>query len=323
MIRSVIKGCGGYLPARVLDNHELARMVDTSDQWIFERTGIRERRIAAEGETTSMLAIKAADAALKAAGRQAGTIDLLILATTTPDLTFPGTSSRVQAGLGMSNGAAFDLQAACSGFIYGLAVADNFIRSNMADTVLLVGSEVFSRIIDWQDRATCVLFGDGAGACVIERHEGKGDTSDRGILTVHLHSDGHYHDILCADGGPGTNRLVGHLRMQGREVFRHAVTNLAQAAREALEAAKMTPGDIDWVVPHQANKRIIDSTARHLNLSPDRIVYTVERHGNTSAASIPLALSEAVGDGRLKERDVVLMEAMGGGLTWGSAIVRW
>ena len=323
MIRSLILGCGAYLPERILTNDELSRMVDTTDDWIVERTGIRERRIAADGEKTSDLALRAADRALRNAGVAAGEVDLIVLATSTPDETFPATACRVQAGLGIRGGAAFDIQAVCSGFIYALATADNFIKAGQAQTALVIGAETFSRILDWTDRTTCVLFGDGAGAVVLRGGQGKGNGADRGILSSHLHADGRYHDYLYVDGGPSSTRTVGHLRMSGREVFRHAVVNLAEVVQEALAATGLTPADIDWLVPHQANRRILDGTARKLNIDPSRIVMTVERHGNTSAASVPLALSEAVDDGRIRQGQIVLMEAMGGGFTWGSAIARW
>lgn len=323
MIRSVIEGCGAYLPERVLTNQELAGMVDTSDEWIVDRTGIRERHIAAEGQFTSDLAIRAADAALLAAGRKAAEIDMIVLATSTPDDTFPATACKVQAAIGMPDGFAFDIQAVCSGFIFSLATADNYLKAGMAKSALVIGAETFSRLMDWTDRGTCVLFGDGAGAVVLNAQEGRGDTNDRGILTTRLHSDGRYRDALYVDGGPSSTGTVGHLRMNGREVFRHAVHNLSSAVREALDAANMTPADIDWVVPHQANKRIIDGTARKLNIDPERIIYTLEKHGNTSAASVPLALAAGVADGRIQRNHTVLMEAMGGGFTWGSALARW
>ena len=323
MIRSLFLGCGAYLPERVLTNDELSRMVDTTDEWIVERTGIRERRIAADNEKTSDLALRAADRALANAGVRAGDVDLIVLATSTPDETFPATACRVQAGLGIRGGAAFDIQAVCSGFIYALATADNFIKAGQAQTALVIGAETFSRILDWNDRATCVLFGDGAGAVVLQSGQGNGDGADRGILSCHLHADGRYHDYLYVDGGPSSTRTVGHLRMSGREVFRHAVVNLAEVVHEALAATGLTPADIDWLVPHQANRRILEGTARKLNIDPSRIIMTVERHGNTSAASVPLALSVAVDDGRIRPGQIVLMEAMGGGFTWGSAIARW
>jgi 3-oxoacyl-[acyl-carrier-protein] synthase-3 len=323
MIRSVVVGCGSYLPERILTNAELEKMVDTSDDWIVERTGIRQRHIAAENEKTSDLALNAARNALQNAGVAASDVDLIVLATATPDETFPATACKVQAGLGMTRGFAFDVQAVCSGFIYALATADNFIKAGQAKTALVIGAETFSRILDWNDRATCVLFADGAGALVLRAEEGHGDNSDRGVLTTHLHSDGRHHDLLYVDGGPSSTQTTGHLRMLGKEVFRHAVVNLADVVRETLGAVGMQPAEIDWLVPHQANKRIIDGTARKLGMSTQKVVLTVDRHGNTSAASVPLALAEAVGDGRIKRGDVLLLEAMGGGFTWGSALVRW
>lgn len=320
---SRIIGTGSHLPDQVVTNEKLAETVDTSDDWIVDRTGIRERRIAREGETTSALAFQAAENALEASGLSAKDIDLVIVATTTPDNTFPSTATKVQAMLGMDGGAAFDIQAVCSGFVYALAVADNFIRAGQAKTVLVIGAEVMSRILDWTDRGTCVLFGDGAGAVVVQAQEVVAGEAPVGILSTHLHSDGKLRDLLYVDGGPGTNKQVGHLRMLGREVFRHAVTNLASVVVEALNANGYTQSDIDWLVPHQANKRILDGTARKLGLREDQIVVTVERHANTSAASVPLALDEAVRDGRIQEGQLVLMEAMGGGLTWGAALVRW
>lgn len=323
MIRSVIAGCGGYLPERVLTNAELARMVDTSDEWITERTGIRERHIAAEGEFTSDLAIAAAKKALANAKISASDIDLVIVATATPDDTFPATACRVQGELGITRGAAFDVQAVCTGFIYALAVADNFIKVGQFNKALVIGAETFSRILDWKDRGTCVLFGDGAGAVVLSAANGNGNGTDRGILNTQLHADGRYRDLLYVDGGPSRTRTVGHLRMSGKEVFRHAVVNLTRVVHEALEAANLTPADIDWLVPHQANLRILEGTARKLNVDPSRVVVTIGKHGNTSAASVPLALNEAVSDGRIRQGQVVLMEAMGGGFTWGSALARW
>ncbi len=321
--RSLVAGCGSYLPARVMTNAELAKTVDTTDEWIVQRTGIRERRIAAEGEYTSDLAVKAADAALSMAGMVADEIDLIVCATSTPDETFPATATRIQTQLGMTRGAAFDVQAVCSGFVYGLAVADNFIRAGQANTALVIGAETFSRILDWQDRSTCVLFGDGAGAVVLQGVESNGGSKARGVLSTHIYSDGRHHDALYVDGGPSTTGTAGHLRMDGREVFRHAVVRMAEAIDTALEANGLTPGDIDWLVPHQANLRIIEAMARRLNLPSDRVVVTVDRHANTSAASIPLALCQAVHDKRIQQGDLILMEAMGGGFTWGSALLRW
>ncbi|MBL4615290.1 MAG: ketoacyl-ACP synthase III [Magnetovibrio sp.] len=320
--RSRIIGTGSHLPDQVVTNAQLSEKIDTTDEWIVERTGIRERRIAREGETTSALAFQAAENALDAAGITAQDIDFVVVATTTPDNTFPSTATKVQAMLGMDHGAAFDIQAVCSGFIYAVAVADNFIRAGQAKNILVIGAEVFSRIIDWEDRTTCVLFGDGAGAVVLQAVEVEEDAKV-GILSTHLHSDGKLRDLLYVDGGPGTNQKVGHVRMLGRELFRHAVNNLASVVGEALEANDLTQDDIDWLVPHQANKRILDGTARKLGMPADRVIITVDRHANTSAASVPLALDEAVRDGRIKEGDLVLMEAMGGGLTWGAALVRW
>ena len=322
-IRSQVKGCGSYLPAKRVTNAELAQRIDTSDEWISQRTGIRERRIAAEGEHTSDLGIKAAKDALNDAGMNAEDVDLVICATATPDDTFPATATRIQEGLGMVRGAAFDVQAVCSGFVYGLSIADNFIRCGQAKTALVVGAETFSRILDWEDRGTCVLFGDGAGAVLLSAAEGAGTTDDRGILSTHIYSDGRHRDALYVDGGPSTTGTAGHLRMQGKEVFRHAVVRMAEAIDTALETNGLTAEDIDWLVPHQANLRIIESMGRRLKLSDDRVVKTVDRHANTSAASIPLALVEATRDGRIKAGDLVLREAMGGGFTWGSALVRW
>ncbi|WP_425909157.1 beta-ketoacyl-ACP synthase III [Nitrobacter sp. TKz-YC02] len=322
-IRSVVLGCGSYLPQRVLTNAELATKVDTSDEWIVQRTGIRERHIAAEGEFTSHLAIHAANAALAHAGIDAQSIDLIVLATSTPDHTFPATAVAVQNGLGIAHGAAFDLQAVCSGFVFALATADNFLRSGAFKRALVIGAETFSRILDWTDRGTCVLFGDGAGAVVLEAREQPGKPSDRGILTTHLRSDGRHQSKLYVDGGPSSTRTVGYLRMEGREVFKHAVGMITDVIVDAFNASGTSADDINWFVPHQANKRIIDASAHKLHIAPEKVVLTVDRHGNTSAASIPLALSVAVADGRIKSGDLVLLEAMGGGFTWGSALVRW
>ncbi len=323
VVRTLVVGCGAYLPERIVTNDELAKTVDTSDAWIFERTGIRERRIAADGETTSDLALAASAEALKAAGESAENLDIIVLATTTPDETFPATATRVQARLGANSAAAFDIQAVCSGFIYALTVADSFIRTDRAKTALVIGAETFSRIVDWQDRSTCVLFGDGAGAVVLRAGNGNGSSADRGILSTHLHSDGRQHDLLYVDGGPSSTRTVGHVRMAGREVFRHAIVKLANVLEEALAANQLSAEDVDWFLPHQANKRILDGTARKLGLPPEKMVVTIDRHANTSAASIPLALAEASSDGRIKPRDVLLLEAMGGGFTWASALIRW
>jgi 3-oxoacyl-[acyl-carrier-protein] synthase-3 len=318
-LRSVVLGCGAYLPARILTNAELAAQVDTSDEWIVQRTGIRQRHIAAEGELTSDLALVAARRALDHAGIAADEVDLIVLATATPDHTFPATATKVQAGLGMTRGAAFDVQAVCSGFIFALATADNFLKTGMARTALVIGAETFSRILDWRDRQTCVLFGDGAGAVVLRAEEG----AARGILSTHIHTDGTQYDMLYVDGGPSSTMTTGHLRMEGREVFRHAVLRLAEVVDEALDQHRLTARDIDWLVPHQANKRIIDSLARKLDLDPAKVVVTVDRHANTSAASVPLAFAEAVEDGRIQRGQLVLLEAMGGGLSWGAALLRW
>lgn len=322
-IRSVILGCGSYLPERVMTNADIAQMVDTSDEWITERTGIKSRHIAADGEVTSDLAYHVAVAALAHAGVTADQVDLIVLATATPDHTFPATAVKVQARLGMKRGAAFDVQAVCSGFIYALSVADNFIKAGQARTVLVIGAETFSRILDWTDRTTCVLFGDGAGAVVLRAQEGAGTSDDQGILSTHLHSDGCHHDMLYVDGGPSTTQTVGHVRMRGQEVFKHAVVNLAEVVREALAANNLTADAIDWLIPHQANRRIIEGTGRKLKMPAERVVVTVDHHGNTSAASIPLALAEAVHDGRVKRGEMLLLEAMGGGFTWGGALVRY
>jgi len=322
-LRSVVLGCGSYLPQRILTNAELASRIDTSDEWIVQRTGIRERHIAADDEFTSHLAIKAATAALADAGIDAQAIDLIVLATSTPDNTFPATAVAVQNALGITHGAAFDLQAVCSGFVFALATADNFLRSGAFKRALVIGAETFSRILDWNDRGTCVLFGDGAGAVVLEAQEQPGQTSDRGILTTHLRSDGRHKAKLFVDGGPGSTRTVGHLRMEGREVFKHAVGMITDVIVDAFNATGLSADDITWFIPHQANKRIIDASAHKLHIAPQKVVLTVDRHGNTSAASIPLALNVAVKDGRVQKGDLVLFEAMGGGFTWGSALVRW
>lgn len=321
--RAQVLGCGSYLPARVMTNDDLALLVDTSDDWIRRRTGIRERHLAADGEMTSDLGLKAAEAALERAGIEVEELDLIICATSTPDETFPATATRIQARLGMTRGAAFDIQAVCSGFVYGLSVANNFIRCGQAQTVMVIGAETFSRILDWTDRTTCVLFGDGAGAMILRGAESPGHPSDRGILSTHIYSDGRHHDALYVNGGPSSTQTTGVLRMDGREVFRHAVVRMAEAIDTALAAHDLNPGDIDWLVPHQANARIIDAMARRLNLPADRVVRTVDRHANTSAASIPMALSEASRDDRIQTGDLVLIEAMGGGFTWGSALIRW
>ena len=323
MIRSVVQGCGAYLPERLVTNDELAKKIETSDEWIQQRTGIRQRYIAADGEFTSHLAIKAADRALAHAGIAAADVDLIVLATATPDETFPATATRVQAALGMTRGAAFDVQAVCAGFVYGVSVADSLLKAGMASTALVIGAETFSRILDWNDRGTCVLFGDGAGAIVMRAEQGQGTSADRGILANALHSDGRQHDILYVDGGPSSTRSTGFLRMEGKEVFKHAVVNMAAVVGEVLEKAGLTAADIDWLVPHQANRRIIDGTGRKLGLPPERVVVTVDQHANTSAASIPLALDTAVKDGRVKRNDLLLLEGIGGGLAWGASLIRW
>jgi 3-oxoacyl-[acyl-carrier-protein] synthase III len=322
-IRSVVLGCGSYLPERILTNAELATRIDTTDEWIVQRTGIRERHVAAEGEFTSHLAIKAARAALHHARLDAQAIDLIVLATSTPDNTFPATAVAVQEGLGINHGAAFDLQAVCSGFVFALATADNFLRAGSYKRALVIGAETFSRILDWNDRGTCVLFGDGAGAVVLEAQTEPGKSSDRGVLTTHLRSDGRHKSKLYVDGGPSSTQTVGLLRMEGREVFKHAVGMITDVIVDAFNATGLTADDIDWFIPHQANKRIIDASAHKLHIAPQKVVLTVDLHGNTSAASIPLALAVAVKDGRVKKGDLLLFEAMGGGFTWGSALVRW
>jgi 3-oxoacyl-[acyl-carrier-protein] synthase-3 len=323
MLRSAVMGCGSYLPARVLSNAELARSVETSDEWIVQRTGIRERRIAAPGEVTSALAIAAARAALEHAKIDAQSIDLIVLATSTPDNTFPATAVTIQAGLGITHGAAFDVQAVCTGFIYALAIVDGMLRTGAFKRALVIGAETFSRILDWNDRTTCVLFGDGAGALVLEAQQQTGTGADRGVLTTHLRSDGRHMSKLYVDGGPSSTQTVGQLRMEGRAVFKHAVAMITDVIEDAFKVAGITAKDVDWFVPHQANKRIIDDSAHKLGIAPEKVVTTVELHGNTSAASIPLALDVAIKDGRIKRGDLVLLEAMGGGFTWGSALVRW
>ncbi|WP_342728737.1 beta-ketoacyl-ACP synthase III [Bradyrhizobium sp. B097] len=322
-IRSVVLGCGSYLPERVLTNAELASRIDTSDDWIVQRTGISERHIAADDEFTSHLAINAARAALADANIDPQSIDLIVLATSTPDNTFPATAVAVQHGLGINHGVAFDLQAVCSGFVFALTTADNFLRAGAHKRALVIGAETFSRILDWNDRGTCVLFGDGAGAVVLEAQQHSGTTDDPGVLTTHLRSDGRHKSKLFVDGGPGSTKTVGHLRMEGREVFKHAVGMITDVIVDAFNATGFTADDINWFIPHQANKRIIDASAHKLHIAPQKVVLTVDKHGNTSAASIPLALSVAVRDGRVKKGDLVLFEAMGGGFTWGSALVRW
>ncbi|WP_370187216.1 beta-ketoacyl-ACP synthase III [Qipengyuania sp.] len=320
MIRSVITGTGSALPRTCVSNAEMAQRVDTTDEWIVERTGIRQRYIAGEGETTSSLAIEASRKALEAAGIDAAEIGLIVLATATPDHTFPATATQVQAALGCGGGVAFDIQAVCSGFLYALATADSLLRTGMAQKALVIGAETFSRILDWDDRTTCVLFGDGAGAVVLEAQDVAEDGP--GILASRLHADGCHKDMLYVDGGPSTTGTVGHLRMKGREVFRHAVVNLADVLKEVLEATGTSAAEIDWVVPHQANARILDATARKLGLPAEKVVVTVDRHANTSAASVPLALDTAMRDGRIKPGDLVMFEAMGGGFTWGASLAR-
>jgi len=321
-VRSVILGTGSALPAQRVSNAELAERVDTSDEWIVERTGIRFRHIAGPEETTGTLAADAARAALEAAGIAAGEIDLIVLATATPDQTFPATATRVQNALGILDCVAFDVAAVCSGFLYAVQVADSMLRAGVHRRALVIGAETFSRILDWEDRTTCVLFGDGAGAIVLEAQDTDGD-APQGILATKLHADGRYNDLLYVDGGVSTTGTVGKLRMKGREVFRHAVTNLASVMQESLAAAGLQPGDVDWVVPHQANARILDATARKLDLAPEKVIVTVDRHANTSAASVPLALDAAVRDGRIQRGDLLVLEAMGGGFTWGAAVVRF
>jgi 3-oxoacyl-[acyl-carrier-protein] synthase-3 len=322
-LRSVVRGVGSYLPERLMTNADLIKFVDTSDEWIVQRTGIRQRHIAADGETTSMLATRAAQAALENAGCPAVDVDLIIVATSTPDYTFPATATQVQAALGMTAGAAFDLQAVCSGFVFAIATADKFLTSGSHRRALVIGAETFSRILDWTDRTTCVLFGDGAGAVVLEAQAGRGSVADRGVLTSHLRSDGRYRAKLYVDGGPSTTRTAGFLRMEGREVFRHAVGMVTDVIYDAFAATGTSADDLDWFVPHQANRRIIDASAEKLGIAASKVVTTVDVHGNTSAASIPLALAAAYADGRIKPGALVMIEAMGGGFTWGSALIRW
>lgn len=323
VIRSHVIGCGSYLPKNIVTNADLAMRVDTSDEWIRTRTGIRQRHIAGEGEKTSDLALAAAEAALANAGCTAADIDMVVVATTTPDETFPSVGTIVQSRLGMTRGFAFDVQAVCSGFIFALATADNFIKSGQARTALVIGAETMSRLMDWSDRSTCVLFGDGAGAVVLNAGEGNGTAADRGILNTRLFSDGRLHDLLYVDGGPSSTGTTGHLRMQGKEVFKHAVNNITAAIEASAEAAGVSVDAVDWFVPHQANQRILDGTAKKLNADPSKIISTVAWHGNTSAASVPLALSTAVADGRIKSGQLVLLEALGGGMTWGASLIRW
>jgi 3-oxoacyl-[acyl-carrier-protein] synthase-3 len=323
MIRARVIGTGAYLPAKVMTNDDLARIVDTSDAWIFERTGIRERHIAAEGELTSDLASAAARAALVSADLRAASLDLIVVATSTPDHTFPACAAAVQQKLGALRATAFDLQAVCSGFIYALAVAEKFLVTGQARTALVLGAETFSRLLDWRDRTTCVLFGDGAGAVVLRADQGTGTAFDRGVLATHLGTDGRHYGDLYVDGGPSSTGTTGHLRMNGREVFRHAIQTLTAASQRVLDAAGLTVEDVDWLVPHQANRRILEGVAKRLGIGEDRVLITVDRHANTSAASIPLALAEAAADGRLRPDQLLVLNAMGGGFTWGSALVRW
>ena len=322
-IRARIIGTGSCLPSNEVSNDQLANVVDTSDEWIVQRTGIRSRRLAVEGQTTADLALAASHAALRAAGIDGADLDVIVLATTSPDRTFPATAVRIQAALGAHHGAAFDVQAVCSGFVYALGIADNMIRLGQARTALVIGAETFSRLLDWTDRSTCVLFGDGAGAVVLQAVEHRGGSTEPGIVSTHLRSDGRYEELLYADGGPSSTSTVGKVRMRGQAVFKHAVVNLAEIVDVALAATGLCREDIDWLVPHQANQRIIEATARKLGLPLDRVVQTVADHANTSAASIPLALDRAVADGRIQPGHLVLMEAMGAGLTWGAALVRW
>jgi 3-oxoacyl-[acyl-carrier-protein] synthase-3 len=321
--RSVVLGCGSYLPARTLTNAEMSRMVDTSDEWIVQRTGIRERHIAAEGELTSDLGVAAAKAALAHAGVDAQSIDLIVVGTSTPDNTFPATAVAIQAALGINHGAAFDMQAVCSGFVYAMTTADSLLRTGVHKRALVIGAETFSRILDWTDRGTCVLFGDGAGAVVLDAQEQPGTRDDRGVLAARLRSDGRHKQKLFVDGGPSSTGTVGHLRMEGKEVFKFAVGAVTGVITDVFNDTGYTADDIDWFVPHQANKRIIDGSAHKLGIAPEKVVTTVDLHGNTSAASIPLALSVAIKDGRIKQGDLVLLEALGGGFTWGAILVRW
>lgn len=322
-LRSVVVGLGSYLPKRIVSNADLEKVLETTDEWIVQRTGIRQRHVAAEGEPTSQLGLNAARAALADAGFSGDDLDLIIVATSTPDFTFPSVATQIQAALGMAHGAAFDLQAVCSGFVYALSTADKFLLSGSHKRALVIGADSFSRLVDWSDRATCVLFGDGAGAVVLEAQRGEGTKRDRGVLTSHLRSDGRHREKLYVDGGPSTTRTVGHLRMAGREVFRHAVGMVEDVVTEAFQATGATADELDWFVPHQANRRIIDASAERLGIAPSKVVVTVDLHGNTSAASIPLALSVARDDGRIKQGDLVMIEAMGGGFTWASALIRW
>lgn len=321
--RSIVRGVGSYLPRRVVSNRDLEKFVETSHEWIVQRTGIESRHIAADDETTSVLGIKAAEAALANAGMTPADIDLIVCATSTPDYTFPSTATMIQAGLGMHHGAAFDLQAVCTGFVYAVATADKFLASGSHKRALVIGAETFSRILDWEDRTTCVLFGDGAGAIVLEAQDGEGTSADRGVLTSHLRSDGRYREKLYVNGGPGSTKTTGVLKMEGKEVFRFAVSSVTDVVQDAFDATGTTAEDLNWFVPHQANKRIITASADKLGIALEKVVITVDRHGNTSAASIPLALDAACKDGRIKQGDLVMIEAIGGGFTWGSALIRW
>lgn len=323
MIRSVVRGYGSCLPEKVVTNQELENVVETTDEWIIQRTGIKQRYIAGDHETTCSLGAGAAQAALDRAGMSAQDIDLIIVATSTPDNTFPAAAVDIQNRLGIHQGAAFDVQAVCTGFVYAMTTADAYLRTGLAKRALVIGAETFSRILDWDDRGTCVLFGDGAGALVLEAVESEGELQDRGVLASKLRSDGSHKEKLYVDGGPSSTQTVGHLRMQGREVFKHAVGMITDVIESVFDATGLTADDIDWFVPHQANKRIIDASAKKLGIDPAKVVITVDRYGNTSAASIPLALVDALDDGRIKENDVVLLEAMGGGFTWGAVLVRW
>ena len=323
MRRARVVGTGAYLPARVLTNDQLAEVVDTSDAWIVERTGIRQRHIAAEDELTSDLALAAARAALEAADVPVRQLDMIVVATSTPDHTFPACATAVQRKLGMTRGAAFDVQAVCSGFIFALAIADNFMKANQAETVLVIGSETFSRLLDWKDRSTCVLFGDGAGAVVLRAERGEGTPADRGILATYLGTDGRHYEDLYVDGGPSSTGTTGHLRMNGREVFRHAIATISDATLHVLRSSGLEVGEIDWMVPHQANRRILSGVAKRLDLDPERVLMTVDRHANTSAASIPLALADAQARGLLQPHQLLVLNAMGGGFTWGAALLRW
>ena len=323
VVRSVVMGSGSALPAGVVTNEDLAKRVDTSDEWIVQRTGIRERRIAGPGEFTSTLGLSAARQAIASAGLVPADIDLVLLATSTPDNTFPASAVSIQAELGITHGAAFDMQAVCSGFVYGLATADAYLRTGLAQRAVVIGAETFSRIVDWEDRTTCVLFADGAGAVVLEAQTASGEVSDRGILASKLRADGRHRDKLYVDGGPSSTGTVGHLRMHGREVFKHALAMITDVIEDVFAQTGLSAADIDWFVPHQANRRIIDASARKLGIPDEKVVVTVDRHGNTSAASIPLALDVAVRDGRIKRGDLVLVEAMGGGFTWGASLIRW